>query len=184
MKNSKKIIDKFLKTICFTSIVLIMLINAIYVLMKNLDITYVLTIGNLSFYTNKTDSMFPTITQRDLLIIKRNKKYKENDIIIFQQNSDIKTMRIMKNVGNNIQDEFMVKGDYNFYIEPYGIKEEQIEGKVIKTIKNMGFFLDIIQSKVLLIVNTGILMFIIYYRIKFIKRMKKRKKIYKKTIKA
>lgn len=173
MKNLKKKIAKFFKGLFISIIILIAITNAVYVFRKNFDNTHILNIGKVSFYINKTDAMNPTITKKDLLIIKKSNTYNENDIIIFKKSGEIKTRRIVNNHQNNQKKYFSVKGDCNLYIEPYEVQEEQINGKVIKTIKKMGFLLNIIQSKVLLILNTIFLLLIIYYRIKLTKRIRK-----------
>lgn len=182
MKNLKKKISKFFKGLFIAIVVFIAIINAIYVFRKNLDNTHILSIGGVLFYINKTDAMNPTITKSDLLIIKKSEVYGENDLILFKQNGEFKIRKVVNNPQNNHKNYFAVKGDYNLYIEPYEVQEEQIKGKVIKTIKNMGFLLKIIQSKTLLMFNTGILILIIYYRIKLRKRIRKIKNIKNKNL--
>ena len=183
MKSLKRIVVSSLKFICLIIVIIIAIGNAIYIFRKNLDKTHILTIGNFQFYINETNAMIPTITKKDIIIIKSEKNYKKDDIVVFKQNNNLKTRRIMQNLGNNIENSFAVKGDNNLYNDPYEVKEEQIKGKVIKTISKMAFLVKIVQSKALLIINTSILALIVYFKIKINKNIKQRR-TKQKTIKT
>lgn len=183
MKSLKRIIVSSLKFICLIIVILIAIGNAIYIFRKNLDKTHIFTIGNFQFYIDETNAMIPTITKKDIMIIKSDKNYKQDDIVVFEQNGNLKIRRIMQNLGNNIENSFAVKGDNNLYNEPYEVNEKQIKGKVIKTINKMAFLVKIVQSKALLIINTSVLALIVYIKIKTNKNMKKRR-IKQKSIKT
>lgn len=176
MKYLKKIITKIIEIILLVLIVGTALLNTVYSLRKTWDSTYILKIGHLMFYTEKTSVMEPNIKKQDLMLIKKQGDYKVNDIIVFTQNGEIKVRRITGNNGNNIEDSYTAKGDNNFYNEPYEIHKTQIKGKVIKVYKNFAFLLILVQSKALLIINTILLSIIAYYRIKIKIRVNKKRK--------
>lgn len=176
MKYLKKIITKIFKIILLILIVGTAILNTVYSLEKTWDSTYILKIGQLMFYTEKTSVMEPNIKKQDLILIKKQEDYTVNDIIVFTQNGEIKVRRITGNNGNNIEDSYTAKGDKNFYNEPYEIHKTQIKGKVMKVYKNFAFLLRFAQSKVLLIINTILLSIIAYYRIKIKIRVNKKRK--------
>ena len=80
-----------------------------------------------------------------------------------------------------MEEAYSVKADKNFHSEPYELKNNQIQGKVIKVIKNMGFLINIIQSKTVFIIDTILLIIIAYNKIKSIVKLNKRRKKQKKT---
>lgn len=176
MKYLKKIIIKIISTTFLSTIIIIVILNTTYSLGKVLSSTYILKLGNLMFYQDKTSAMEPNIKKQDLLVVKKQEIYNVNDIIVYTQNGENKVRRITRNTGNNIEDNYIAKGDENFYNEPYEIQKDQIKGKVVKVVKNFAFVLNLIQSKILLIINTILLSIIAYYRIKAKIRINKKRK--------
>lgn len=176
MKYLKKIIIKIISTTFLSTIIIIVILNTTYSLGKVLSSTYILKLGNLMFYQDKTSAMEPNIKKQDLLVVKKQEIYNVNDIIVYTQNGENKVRRITRNTGNNIEDNYIAKGDENFYNEPYEIQKDQIKGKVEKVVKNFAFVLNLIQSKILLIINTILLSIIAYYRIKAKIRINKKRK--------
>ncbi len=179
MKYLKKIITKIIKTIFLILIIGIAILNTVYSLQKNWKSTYMLKIGNILFYQDNTTAMEPNIKKQDLMIIKLQKKYEINDVIVFIQNDETKIRRITSNSGNNIEDSYIVKGDNNFYNEPYEVHKIQVMGKVTKTFRGLAFVLKLIESKFLLILNTALLSIMVYYRIKIKIRINKKRKTIK-----
>lgn len=176
MKYLKKTIAKIISATLLATLIIIVILNTIYSLWKTWNSTYILKLGNLMLYQDKTSAMEPNIKKQDLLVVKKQETYSVNDIIVFTQNGENKVRRITGNNGNNIENNYTVKGDINFYNEPYEINENQIKGKVVKVAKNLAFVLNLIQSKILLIINTILLSIIAYYRIKVKIRINKKRK--------
>ena len=179
MKYLKKITTKIVEIILLVLIVGTALLNTVYSLKKTWNSTYILKIGNILFYQEKAAVMEPNIKKQDLIIIKLQKEYETNDVIVYTHNEEIKVRRITGNNGNNLEDSYTVKGDNNFYNEPYEVNKNQIKGKVVKTLKGLAFVLRLIESKILLIINTAILSIIVYYRIKIKLRTNKKRKTIK-----
>lgn len=179
MKYLKKIIIRVVEIIFTVLIVGTVLLNTVYSLRKAWNPTYMLKIGNVLFCQDEENAMEPNIKKQDLIVIKKTKEYETNDIIVYIQNEEIKVRRITGNSGNNLENIYTIKGDNNFYNEPYEIYESQIKGKVVKSFRGLAFALRLIESKTLLVVNTVLLSIIVYYRIKIRLRTNKKRKIIK-----
>lgn len=113
-----KIIGKFL-------IVLIIILNIIaLVLNKDKMINKV----PIKYLVVKSNSMSPTLYVDDIIIIKREKRYRVGDIITYNyKNECLITHRIIEENNN----EFITKGDNNNSPDNESINIESVEGKVI-----------------------------------------------------
>jgi signal peptidase I len=88
-----------------------------------------------------TGSMADTINIGDVVVVKITKDVQENDIIVFQEENDFITHRLItKN-----DEQIITKGDAN-NSQDKPITEEQILGEVIKIIPNVGTWKIVIQS--------------------------------------
>ena len=99
----------------------------------------ILSIADIPFFVIRifkvgSGSMEPYLKVNDLIIIKTEKKYNEDDIITFEDNGYYTTHRIIKIDGNTIT----TKGDSNNTNDP-NITEERIVGKVIYRLRVYGF---------------------------------------------
>ena len=84
-------------------------------------------------YRIASGSMVPYLNINDLVVIKKSKNYKKNDVITYQSEyGEYITHRII-----DINDEIITKGDANNVVDA-GIKKESIIGKVIFRIKSIG----------------------------------------------
>lgn len=80
-----------------------------------------------------SNSMNPILYKGDIIIIKKEKEYKEGDIITFiSEEKNCITHRIIKKYEN----VFITKGDNNNTQDKEEVNKEQILGKVIYIIKN------------------------------------------------
>lgn len=109
-----------------------------------------------SFYIVYSGSMMPEIEVGELLIVSKQKEYKEQDIITFRKNDKIITHRIVKN-----GEEIITKGDNN-NVEDTPIKSENIIGKVIYHSKVLGI-LYMVFLKPIILIYVLILIFITIY---------------------
>lgn len=95
-----------------------------------------------TFFIIDSSSMYNTLEENDLVIVKITDNVNTNDIISFEQDNNIVTHRIIEINGDTI----ITKGDYNNYNdEP--IKRDNIIGKVIKIKKRVGIFKKVFQYK-------------------------------------
>lgn len=131
----KTVLNK-VKKIIINSIILILsilAIMAIYIfiqlnIMKN---EYVNILG-YSFFKVETGSMAKEINIEDIIIVKLNASFEENDIITYKKDNNFVTHRVI-----SIEDEKVItKGDRN-NSEDEPIKKADIIGKVVFTIKNI-----------------------------------------------
>lgn len=174
MKYIKRIIIKSFSILLMITLIIIVCINTGYMFFKMLNPLYIFGIGNIKFYIDKTDAMDPIITKKDIVVIKKETKYEINDIVVYSFYENNKTRRVVQKIDN---DTYIVKADKNFNSEPYELTNSQIQGKVIKVIKNNGFLISIIQSKIIFAIDTILLIIIARNIIKSNKRRKKQKSI-------
>ena len=83
----------------------------------------------------QTGSMADTINAGDWVIVEITKNVELNDIITFKEKDDFVTHRIVE----EYKDSYVTKGDAN-NTKDAKISEEQVVGKVVKTLSNFGIF--------------------------------------------
>jgi len=111
--------------------------------------------GNLFFLTVLSGSMQPDINAGDVVIVKSADPYeiKINDIITYKQiNSDKQNQYVTHRVINisvkNNSFFYKTKGDANDYPDLYQVNENDIIGKKIFTIPQLGFLINFIHQPI------------------------------------
>ena len=103
-------------------------------------------IFGVKMFTNRTNSMSPTITISSLIFVKKSSEYTIGDIISFYsrnvKQSEIITHRVYR-IGGNV---YMTKGDANLAFDNQLVTPRQIIGRVILIIPSIGFFFTFIKS--------------------------------------
>lgn len=146
----------------FVFIALLLLILSIYYVFQ----TKIMKKGyaNLFGYTMfevATGSMTGSIEIGDIVIVKLTKEISENDIIVYEKQSQYITHRVIDINGNTI----LAKGDAN-NTEDEPILIDQVLGKVVKVINNVDTLKKVITSPAVIISSSitiilfGILIFI------------------------
>lgn len=109
----------------------------------------------------KTGSMRPTITESDLIIVKKTDDYIVDDIVVYQSNSDLVVHRIIRIEGDLIY----TQGDNNSG-EDAPIKKDQIKGEVIHIEEGIGVVIKFIKSPmgVILILGSAVLLLVMSYK--------------------
>ncbi len=127
--NQKEKLKKFFNILLFIS-VLCFIIVIIYskFFSKNINITpFGIQILKIS-----SNSMIPEFDKNDIIIIKKQKKYKKGDIITYvDKDGNLITHRIIEECENG----FYTKGDNNNTKDEEKVIYSQIAGKVIVTLK-------------------------------------------------
>ena len=127
--NQKEKLKKFFNILLFIS-VLCFIIVIIYskFFSKNINITpFGIQILKIS-----SNSMIPEFDKNDIIIIKKQKKYKKGDIITYvDKDGNLITHRIIEECENG----FYTKGDINNTKDEEKVIYSQIAGKVIVTLK-------------------------------------------------
>lgn len=110
-----------------------------------LYMSYIDKFDTPSFYIYKayvitTNSMEPELKKDDVVVIKKAKAYnlKQGDIITFKQNGETITHRIVQI--DDIEDGklYITKGDNNNVQDEQGLRFDQIEGKLVIKIPQLG----------------------------------------------
>ena len=175
MKNFKEIINKFVKAIILLIFIVCTIYNIVYIIGHELNEEFNIKILGYQIIRTSDNPMKPEFSSKDLLIVKKADNFSKNDIIVFYKNKQLTIRRIVEEKTNN---KYLTKGDNYFYIDPYEVADEEIEGIVIFKINNLGFIFKILQSKVLTFINTIVLIFLFRYNLKKKnRRMKKEQNI-------
>lgn len=88
-----------------------------------------------------SNSMAPTITTNDLIIVKITKDVDKNDVITYEEGKDLITHRIISKKGKI----YTTKGDSNNE-EDKAINKSQVIGKVIKILPNYGVWYKVLTT--------------------------------------
>ena len=108
-----------------------------------------------TFFQVGSNSMEPTITTDDLIIIKLTKKVDVDDIITYKEGNILVTHRVISRTSNG----FITKGDANNSNDK-NITEEQVVGKVVKIYKNMGVWFKVFTTpKIIILICLTLFMF-------------------------
>ncbi len=106
------------------------------------------------------NSMNPTIKTGDLIIIKKEDTYQINDIIVFHNDENrVITHRIY----NKTNELYNTKGDNNQFIDGYQVNSQDIYGKMIGKINNVGSLITFIHDYLGLIISLIISLFILIF---------------------
>lgn len=138
------------------AIVTILIIIGVYYLIqiKILNNNYANIFG-YTFFEVATGSMQDTIQIGDAVIVELTKDIKENDIIVYKEDDNFITHRLIKKEDNKL----ITKGDAN-NSEDKPIEESQVLGKVIYIIPKLGILRKAILSpQVLILITTLIILF-------------------------
>ena len=126
-------------------------------------------------------SMEKTINKNDVIIVKEvpEENIEINDIIAFDNNKEIITHRVVKieNIGG--QTFYTTKGDNNKLEDKDKISYDQIEGKYIFKISNMGCFIEFLRNRYILTILFIILIFCLIHIVKVKHRRKIRHEKFK-----
>lgn len=124
-------------------------------------------LGNYIFKV-ATGSMEPTIKIGDIILVKRSKEYKINDIITYETKGIYVTHRIIDIKDN----KYITKGDANNTADK-GISKKEIIGKYIKNLVIIRIILDFIVNDYLFIIGIFIIIYLIIIIIKYLIKTKK-----------
>lgn len=124
-----------------------------------------------------SESMEPTIMTDDVIFIANESKenLKVGDIISFRTGEYINTHRIVRIEEQNGEEVYITKGDNNTLEDRTPVKSQDIEGKYLFRIPGFGKVIEILKSKVTLVILLIFLVIISYYEVRISKRRLKRK---------
>lgn len=94
-----------------------------------------------SIFQIGSNSMAPSITTNDLIIIKITNKIKQNDIVTYEEGKSLITHRVIM-----VRDDgYVTRGDANNENDKV-VNKKQIIGKVIKVLPNFGVWFKVITT--------------------------------------
>lgn len=142
MKKTRKInMIGCILNILITVVVVITIIGLYYMAqVKILNKDYANIFG-YTFFEVATGSMANTINIGDIVVVKVNEAFKENDIIVYKEENSFITHRVIKIDGQDL----ITRGDAN-NSEDKPIKSDQILGKVIYIIPKIGIWRKVLAS--------------------------------------
>lgn len=106
-----------------------------------------------------SNSMAPTITTNDLIIVKLTKNVEKGDIITFKDDKVLVTHRIIGETANG----YITKGDAN-NTEDKNVSNTSVIGKVVKILPNYGTWFKVITTpKIIIMICTTVFLFSIAF---------------------
>lgn len=154
----KKIINKIsgiILNILLVIVTLLIIVGAYYLIQINVLNNDYANIFGYTFFEVATGSMADTIQIGDAVVVELTKDVKENDIIVYKEDDDFITHRLIE---INENGDFVTKGDAN-NTEDKPISESQVLGKVIYIIPKLGIWRRAILSpQVLILITTLVIL--------------------------
>lgn len=133
LKNNIHKIVGILLNILLVIISVLIVIGVFYITQIKLFNNDYANLLGYTFFEVATGSMSPTINVGDVVIVKITKEVNENDIIVFKEENNFITHRLIQKEEGKI----ITKGDAN-NSEDKSITEDSILGKVITIIPQIG----------------------------------------------
>ena len=131
IKNSRKLTYNNLITKILNTIMVLIILIVIY-----------FTCGLFRYYSLAigSSSMKGSINKGDVVIIdKRYKSIKKNDVIAFKEQGKIVVHRVVKVRHDSITPSYKTKGDYNKNVDSWIVKKDAIVGKEVLRIRWIGW---------------------------------------------
>ncbi len=187
-QKSKKIhrIYKIIETIFYIIIIPIIIINFTLIIKSFINSEDIPDFFGYKSFIIVSKSMEPNLKIGDAIFIKEvnENKLNVNDIISFHDGEDINTHRIKEISEENGIKYYTTKGDNNKKQDKNKITFRDIEGKYIFKIRNFGIVINILKSKITLIIlivlfTTNIMFYHRIYKRKQIRSLKR--KVYEET---
>ena len=167
-KRITKIIDVFL---------VILIYNVILVMFSCMNKIEQVNIFGYEAYIVTTDSMKPSISSGDVVIVKEveEQELDKGDIITFTKNGETNTHRITNIEEKEGEKYYTTKGDNNNVEDSEKVKFSEIKGKQIITIPYLGKIINALEDKVIFLVIVLIILILYFLRIKQIEKKENRR---------
>ena len=175
-KKNAKIIKKVMEIIA-----IILIYNIILIAISSENKISLINIFGYKSFIIKTNSMEPTIDINDVIITKKvqEEELKVQDIITFIKDNEVITHRITKIDNEENIKKYTTKGDNNNIEDSFKITYDNIEGKHILTIPNLGVIVKVLENQIIFLIILLIILICMFFRIqnqekKEIRREKKK----------
>ena len=154
MEILKKIINIIFNILIIIVLILIIL-SVYYIFQMKIQKKDNASIFGYAFFEVATGSMSGTIEIGDVVIVRNTKDVEENDIIVYKENDNYITHRLIKKQ----KDKYITRGDAN-NSEDAPIDKEQVYGIVEKVIPKVGVWKKVLFSKEVLILGVILVLII------------------------
>ena len=175
-KKNAKIIKKVMEIIA-----IILIYNIILIAISSENKISLINIFGYKSFIIKTNSMEPTIDINDVIITKKvqEEEIKVQDIITFIKDNEVITHRITKIENEENIKKYTTKGDNNNIEDSFKITYDNIEGKHILTLPNLGVIVKVLENQIIFLIILLIILICMFFRIqnqekKEIRREKKK----------
>lgn len=140
--KNKKMTKKIIKYIILIALIVLFIINLILSFEEN---THIL---GIYMFNIVSESMEPTFYKDDLVVVRKcsEKELKKGDIITFKQDDRIISHRIDRITKEKGEVKFITKGDNNEVRDQEMVEVQDIYGKVLFSIKDVGKVIHYIQN--------------------------------------
>lgn len=145
IKKENKIV-RYILNILTGIVLIVMILGTYYIIQKNILKKNDANLFGYTFLEVVTGSMSGTIEIGDIVIVKITKEIQENDIIVYREEKNFITHRLIEKKEN----ELITKGDAN-NVEDKPITNEQVFGKVKKIIPKIGRWKKLLLSPTVII---------------------------------
>ena len=145
MKNFLYKVIGYILNILLIIVTLLILVGIYYIIQIKILKNDFANLCGYTFFEVATGSMENTISIGDVVIVKLTKDVNENDIIVYKDDNNFITHRLIKKQN----DKLITRGDAN-NSDDKPIDKDQILGKVIYIVPKMGIFRKIFISKEIL----------------------------------
>ena len=173
--NKRKEKTKILKRI-MEIIAIILIYNIILIIVSSINGKNFNILGYKAYVIN-TNSMEPTIKVGDIVIIKKVKveKLNQGDVITFTQEGEVITHRITKIDVEESGTKYITKGDNNNTEDTIKVEHEDILGKEILTIPQLGKVMQLLNNKIILLIIILIILIWAFIRIQKKEKLENRR---------
>lgn len=165
MESLKKTL-KIIKTIIINLIIILLATIVVLILWAMIQLNIqkkpYINIFGYSVFSTATGSMYPTISEGDIVFVKIGKDVKLDDIITYESDGNIITHRIIEIK----EEEIIAQGDNN-NTQDEPIKKDEVIGKVTYIIKDVEVWRKVfsdIQVIIPLIVTTILVILLVAYK--------------------
>lgn len=125
------------KLVPFFSILLFAFVSIVFVFNDSFPFKY-------KIYVVSSESMEPVFYKGDLIITSTQKTYSTGEIITYKK--DFTNFTITHRIVELIDGNFKTKGDNNEHIDDWEVSTEEIRGKVIQIIPQIGWIVEFSRS--------------------------------------
>ena len=178
-KSSKHLylLGKILSTIICIVILFLIAFNVTLMIESYINPNELPSFLGLKSFVIVSESMEPTIMTEDAIFITNTSKedLEVGDIISFRTGNYINTHRIVRIEEKNGEEVYITKGDNNSNEDRGYVEFKNIEGKYLFRIPGFGRIIEILKSKITLVILLIFLVIISYYEVRISKRKLKRK---------